>query len=451
MRFALLFLFSFSALWGAPLSLNQAIEILKVQNLELKAARYDVQSAQSGYAMADAQHYGQLNFIQNISRSNDAGNVFGFKLSSREASFYDFGFDQAFNPTTGQLAPLDTQPKNLNYPDDHNFFQSKLRYELPLYTGEKISAYTAMAKGMEKIARLDQEAQLQTKLYETRKSYYDMALLEDSLSNLLIMHENISRLEEMTKEMINEGYAKKIDLLEVQSKKADLNRVITELQANKALLYHYLSFLLNQDVNAITVPTQKLSVPTIDVEETLNRNLDVQKAMTALQVRENMQVVQESRYLPTIGAMAELQTSDDTFLGDANEHKSYTVGVQLNWNLFAGGADGAAIEQARLETLKIKTQSELAKQGISLRLKEIQTNIKTADAKIKSLDFELILAKEIYENYEGRYKEQLAPMSDVIIKQSLWLEKVLHLLKAQNSRNQEIFALEKLAALGEEQ
>ena len=95
----------------------------------------------------------------------------------------------------------------------------------------------------------------------------------------------------------------------------------------------------------------------------------------------------------------------------------------------------------------MQTQTELARQGIALQVKEIQTKIKTANSEIKNLKVELTLAREIYNNYEGRYKEQLSSMSDVIIKQSSWLEKVMELLKAENERNTQIFALERLALI----
>ncbi|MCO4846303.1 MAG: TolC family protein, partial [Sulfurovum sp.] len=148
-----------------------------------------------------------------------------------------------------------------------------------------------------------------------------------------------------------------------------------------------------------------------------------------------------------IGALAEMQTADDSFLGDANDHKSYTIGMQLTWNIFNGGSDSAAIEKAQVQRLKMQTQTELSRQGIALQVKEIQTKIKTAENKIKNLKIELQLAREIYDNYEGRYKEQLSSMNDVIIKQSSWLEKVLQLLQAENERNKQIFVLERLALI----
>jgi outer membrane protein TolC len=451
MRIILLLCLCSLYIFAEAIDLKQALDLIKHNNLEIKSAEYDIQSASFSLDMANAQDYGQLNFIQNISRSNDAGNVFGFKLASREAAFGDFGFDEFLAQMGGLPGNADqllsTQPNNLNYPDARDFFQSKLVYELPLYTGNKISAYQEMAKEMKRISVLDKEAQVSTKVYETRKSYFDMALLEGSLKNLQIILGNINRLESTTEEMITEGYAKKIDLLEVQSKKANILRIITELESNEELLYHYLSFLLNQDVTEIETPGYDLVEPKLSAEEILDKSIDIKKALAALRIRDNMLIAEESRYLPVIGAMAEIQTADDTFLGDANDHKSYTLGLQLKWNLFSGGSDSASIQKAQVEKLKMISQTELAKQGIALKIKEIQTKIKRAESKIRNLDIELRLAREIYENYEGRYKEQLSSMSDVIIKQSEWLEKVLQLLQAQNERNTQIFALERLALI----
>lgn len=441
--FTLLFISSILT-FAQGLNLEQALELVKRQNLEIKAAEYEVQSASLSLDMANAQDYGQLDFVQNISRSNDAGNVFGFKLTSREATFGDFGFSD-FSLSNPNI--LNVQPHDLNYPDSRNFFQSKLVYKLPVYSGNKITAYQNMAKEIRKISILDKEEQLNTKIYETRKSYFDMALLESSLKNLHIILINIKRLETVTNEMIIEGYAKKIDLLEIQSKKANVERIIAELASNKELLYHYLSFLLNQDVEEISTPQYDLLTPQISTQDILQNSIDIKKAMTALKIRENILVAEKSRYLPMIGALAEMQTADDSFLGDANDHKSYTIGMQLTWNIFNGGSDSAAIEKAQVQRLKMQTQTELSRQGIALQVKEIQTKIKTAEDKIKNLKIELQLAREIYDNYEGRYKEQLSSMNDVIIKQSSWLEKVLQLLQAENERNKQIFVLERLALI----
>lgn len=50
-----------------------------------------------------------------------------------------------------------------------------------------------------------------------------------------------------------------------------------------------------------------------------------------------------------------------------------------------------------------------------------------------------------YTKIMKRYKEKLSSMSDVIIKQSSQIQKILELQMAQNKRNERIFALIKLA------
>ncbi len=54
---------------------------------------------------AKGHHYGKLDVSLSGMRSNDAGNVFGFKLQSREATFGDFGFSEfdSTNPNNPYL------------------------------------------------------------------------------------------------------------------------------------------------------------------------------------------------------------------------------------------------------------------------------------------------------------------------------------------------------------
>ncbi|MDY0117201.1 MAG: TolC family protein [Sulfurimonadaceae bacterium] len=435
------------------LTLDEAIEILKSENLELKGATLDIEAAKADQNAAFANHLGKLDLIQDVARSNDAGNVFGFKLAGREANFGDFGFSdfmacQSPTPPAYCSNLLNREPNDLNYPDARNFFQTKLKYEIPLFTGFQISSYSNITKAMTNMKGLEKEQLLDEKIYELRKSFYDMSLLKDAISNLTLILNNIETLENMTKEMIAVGYAKKVDLLEVQAKKGNVERLVLQMESNQELLYHYISFLLNRDVTTIQTLSSDVPQYHLSDEDVLNNNIDIKRANTGLEIRSSMVDIAQSSYYPTIGAFAELSTADNTFLGNANDHKAYSVGARLTWNLFSGGADYAEIQKSRAQRLKTKTEVELAKKGIILQVAKIRTEIKTFDAEILSLEKELTLADAIYQNYEGRYREKLSSMSDVIIKQSEQIEKILQLQEAKNKRNERIFALEKLAHKG---
>lgn len=428
-----------------PLSLNEAIEMLKSENLEIKTTAIDIDAALQDAKVASANHYGKLDLIQDFARSNDAGNVFGFKLTSREANFGDFGANEFMNNFMAGRPDYTTPPHNLNYPSSRNFFQSKLKYEVPIFTGFKISSYEDIMDGVSKIRKLEKSKVTNQKIYELRKSYYDMALLEESITNLNLILQHINTLEKMTNEMIEVGYAKKVDLLEVKAKKGNVERLVSQMQLNKNLLYHYISFLLNKKITSINTPSLDITMPIITTSEILNTNLDIQMANQGLGVKKSMIDVSEASYYPMVGAFAEVATADNTFLGDAKDHSAYTVGARATWNLFNGGADSANVQKAKLEYLKTKTQVALASNGIALRVEKIKTEIESYNKEIESLKKELALADEIYQNYETRYKEKIVSMSDVIIKQSEQIQKILQLQHTMNMRNERVFALEELA------
>lgn len=60
---------------------------------------------------------------------------------------------------------------------------------------------------------------------------------------------------------------------------------------------------------------------------------------------------------------------------------------------------------------------------------------------MKNFDKQLNFAKKVYENYQSRYREGIASVSDVLMKQSKELEVLLKLLTIKNERNTKIFEL----------
>jgi len=367
-------IFAFSLLLHASvpttnaLTLDEALQLLKTKNLEIKAAKFDELSAKEDIDVISGENWGKLTFTQDMARSNDAGNVFGFKLTSREATFGDFGFADFLSPPPGTTNVLTVQPTDLNYPGYRNLFQTKLKYEVPLFTGFMISSYTDIMKRMKEMKSLDKNKIEKQKKYELKKSFYDMALLDSSIKNLNKILDNIHILENTTKEMIAVGYAKKVDLLEVKAKEGNVERLLVQMNSNKKLLYHFISFLLNKKVDHIQTPVLEVAMPKMSDEDILQHNVDIKKATTGLKITKDMLKASQSAYYPMIGAFGEVGTADDTFLGDADKHKAYTIGARLSWNFFDGGIDASKIEKSRIEKLKMQSQVELAKKGILLKI-----------------------------------------------------------------------------------
>ncbi|MEA3228902.1 MAG: TolC family protein, partial [Campylobacterota bacterium] len=267
---------------GSALDMNTALSILKENNLEIKIAKLDQSIAKKDEKFASGNHYGKIDLMQDIAYSDDAGNVFGFKLTAREATMVDFGMYEMQSEQNPGGTPPDQPGNTLNYPDAESFFQSKIRYEVPFFTGYKLTNYVSIMKAMTKMKTLDKHKVINEKIYQVRKSFYDMALLKNSTKNLKNILNNIHKLEKMTKNMIDVGYAKKVDLLEVRAKKGNVERLLMDLKLNQKLLYHYISFLLNKKVTDIIVPKSSMPMPRINSKEILENNVDIKRALVGL-------------------------------------------------------------------------------------------------------------------------------------------------------------------------
>lgn len=422
------------------LSLDDAIKKVKEQNSEIAIAKFDEQIKILEHQAAVGQNYGSVELSQTALHSNDALSIFGYKLQSRQATFADFGFKQ-FNGSNYMLAPDD-----LNNPKDRNHFQTKVEYTIPLYTGGKLEQYGKITKALHAMSTLDREAMSLQKIYELKKSFFAISLLDAYLYNLHIIASNTAKLEARTESMLQEGYVKKVDLLEIQSKQADVERLINQAEANRKLLYYFVSFLVDESIVSIKGNYEDAQTLLVADERLLSDNIEIKKAEQGVEISKMNIAVQQSAFLPQVGAFANYGSSDEAYMNDFSKNDAYTVGVQVKWNLFNGGSDKNNLEKARVENLKATQQLELAKKNMALSLKQIQTQIQNHEYEIKSLKKEVELAHLIYENYAGRYEQKLVSINDVLIKQSEELTKVLRLREVQNARNEKIFELQKLAS-----
>jgi len=426
------------------LTLSRAMTLLNKNNLELKISRFTEQMKAYEAKAAKGHKYGKLDASITAMRSNDAGNVFGFKLQSREATFGDFGAEEFFDNFNASRDPFSPPPGNLNNPKARNHYQTKFSYILPIYTGGKLSEYGRITFAMHRMSQYDTQNLLNEKVFQTKKAFYDISLVSNYIYNLSKIIKNIKHLEIIVNTMKKEGYAQNIDVLEVQARKAEVQSMYNQAKLNKDLAYQFLSFLVNKEVSSIKKMNDKAPMPRVNKRILEANNIDIQKALLGLQITQMALNVEKSNYYPEIGAFAEYGSADNVLWNEFFDKDAYTVGVQLKWNIFNGGIDDANLEKAKVNYLMVNDQVKLAKKGIALKAKKLKTEVLSANSDIESYNKQLRFTKKVYQNYRGRYKEGMVSISDVLIKQSKELEVLLKLLTAKNSRNTKIFELEAL-------
>ncbi len=83
-------------------ALNQTIENSK----DLQKQKINIDIAKTNSDFIDGVNFGKVSLNSDISRTNHSGYVFMGKLSSREATFKDFG--QEFNPSNPNVLDVNT-------------------------------------------------------------------------------------------------------------------------------------------------------------------------------------------------------------------------------------------------------------------------------------------------------------------------------------------------------
>ena len=446
-------------------SLVQALGLLDKKNIEIKIAQYDEAMKKYDELAVEGMNWGSVTLSLQALRSNDAGNVFGFKLQSREATFGDFGFNEFLAPMgsalmgaqMGALTPqslqgmnaiLTVQPHDLNYPGARNHFLTKLTYQVPLYTGGKLSEYKAITRKLYEMSKLDTRKLRDEKIFQVKKAFYNITLVERYVHNLKRIRRNMLKLKRTILEMKKEGYTKKTDVLEIEARLAKVDSMLNQARLNRDLAYQFLSFLLDTKVDSIRKVRLVIHAPKIDKRDIERLSLDIQKAKMGLEVARHAIATERANFLPTVGAFAEYGSADNTLWNDFAEKDFYTVGVQVKLNIFNGGSDKAKLEKARVRHMKVAQQVELAKKGIALKVRKLQTAIRSLEYDLRSQQKQLNLAREVYRTYEAKYKEGLASITDVLIKQSIELQALLEYLQIANKHSEKIFELEKILDMG---
>ncbi len=465
MRFVYLLLIVATAQLSAGLknlTLGRALNMLEQNNLEVKVSRYEETMKFYDIAAVKAKNYGTLDFSFTALRSNEAGNVFGFKMQSRDASFADFGFNQFLAPLGGAMMSANNQaltpqqlqgmnsilgikPKDLNYPKARNHFVYKLRYKLPLYTGGMLTSYRKITEKMYNMSKLDTDKVLSLKKFQLKKTFYDVALVDNFIANLNRIERNIKKLERVVKEMQKEGYALETDYLEVDSRLAEVEAMVEEAKLNKKLAYQFISFLIDRDVSSIRAPKRAPKIPIVTKDIVDARSLDIAKAKLGLKVSKEAIAVERAKFKPQVGAFAEYGTaSKDLVVHDIGKKDFYTVGLQAKWNLYNGGADKASLEKAKVRYLKTSTQVALAKKGMWLKASKLKAQIRSLSSRVRSFTKQYKFAKKLFFTYKEKYKEGLVSITDLLVKQSKEIEMLMKLQKIKNDKNAKVLELQNL-------
>ena len=424
------------------LSLNEAIEIASKQNIDIIKSKKSIEIAKKDLEIIKSKYLGSLDLSTNFINSNSPSNVFGFKLDNGDVAFKDFGFTtdgfQQLTQAMGNGVEIGNfKVDAVNNPDSRNYFSTNLTYSLPIYTGGLLESYEKISEKMVKMNSLSNEDFKNEITLEIKKSFYQAKLISEIEKDLKIILKNLKKLEMTIIAMHEEGFAKKVDILEVSARIQKVENSIEEISLNKKLIRKYLGFLIQDNVESLNLKLKEINeVNHIDI----NQITKVKMAKLGVEIRESLIDKEESALLPTIGAFGQTSSSSDSLFNSLNQ-PNYTVGVQLNWTIYDWGGNTANIEKAEIERDIALADFKKAKSGLTLKVDKAKIEIESLKSSITAAKAQDELLTKIVESYEERYKENLVSVNDVLVKNALLIENKIKLKQIETLKTLKILEL----------
>ena len=424
-------LFLVSLTYAQTVNFDEVLEMTIKNSKELQEQKLNIESSKLDIKMIDSINYGKLSIEEEISRTNHSGYVFNSKLSSREASFNDFGANDFITYGSNYI------PDNLNNPESRNNFNTKLTYDIPLFTGFKLSNQKDILKLQEKANELKYNLDKKVLGFEVLKAYNSAVLARDFVKALEKAKLAISKIVESANSFHKEGLVTKIDVNEAKVYESNINSQLIEAKNNFLLSLEFLKFLTsNEEINDIqnlenlyfNFPNEKeLYQKALDnADEIKMQNIEI----TAN--KKNIEIA-NSAYYPNIYSHLEYGYNDDKFSLDRD--KDYYIAlVGLSLTLFDNTRD-IEKQKSKIQYAKSNLNAEKLKDAIKLELKKAILNLETKEAILKEKIEAKNLANEVLEQTKLQYQNRLISMTSLLLQEANFRKNEALLLQARYEKS----------------
>ena len=456
-----------AAVYAAPITLSDAINMAKSGNSQIKAEKAKVDMAESGQSEAFSRFMPQLSLSASVTKINDpiyidlnqirsgmiqvhGAEAYQSYYSQYYSDYYKQYYDQAYQAAlaqgadeaaatatakqaadkagtqagtkAGAEAKQQTEEKlNEALPSfekkvqDDVFFNARLTAIWPIFTGFKIySAYDAAKENVNaKKAAFDMAQN--TILMDVATKYFTLRLAEE----LTVLRESTKKnLEEhlaRSKKLEEGGQISKAERLRAEVALAEAENALEDSYRDQTLARLALASLLHTDTNLTAVTPVLAPEQTFSMEDFKQLAMDRHPGLRQLRTerKRSQDAVSAARadYYPTVALFAykELYTRDLTIL-----EPEWAVGAKLQWDLFKGGETRSKVSNAKALDRSLSSMEEQTMDNIGLLVEKRWREMEHAKSRLESLKKTRELAEEAHRSQTLAYEAGLATGLDVV-------------------------------------
>jgi outer membrane protein TolC len=399
------------------ITLPQAVQLALQQNPAFQTSADEADAARARLKQVQSAWYPRFDFHQDFTRGNNPVYVFGSKLTQRQFTAADFALNSLNAPT-----PLDN-------------FQTRFDGQWRLFDSGQTLFHQRSAKRLVTAADFETEQSRQDLILEIVRTYYGVLVLKENAKAADEAVKTAAASEQHMETMHKAGLLVDSDLLSAKVFASQMKDRQIRAQNDLALAEIQLAREMGMSLEAPAEPVGILAEPaalTKPIQDWIQMALDQRPGLRAAQLQESAmgdeQKAAKAEFGPKIGLFGSTERDAMTLGGPSGTN--WTAGAQLEFNLFAGGAQKARMAEAAANASKAKHNVEWLRSGVQMEVRKAYLDGSAAAQRAAAARDAADQAKESLRIIQNRYETGLTTVTELLRAQTAQLDAITGYLAA---------------------
>jgi outer membrane protein len=386
----------------SPLSLQQAATIAMEKNPLRKAALADTHAASAGIQEARSFLMPHITLSETGTRGNDPVYVFGSKLRQQRFTMNDFSLNQL-------NTPLPFGNFSTRFDGTWNLFDSFASWHAVSRAREMNTAST------HQLERTDQEI-----LFRVVQAYYSVLLARKQVEVAEQSEKTAKSIMDRSQVRFDSGLVVESDLLTAKVRLASREQELIRAKNNLELARAQLNTAMGVPVDAVYQPAdpladQSLAVPALaDVEQKAIASRPDLKRIESEQSAQQLSVaIAKSSFGPRLNAFAGWEMDNPSLLAGGGGN-NWLAGIELQVDLFRGGAKKAALSREHAIAEKIAALKQAASDAVRLEVRQAYYDVDSNRQRVGVARSSIAQAQESLRINQDRYDGGLITITDLL-------------------------------------
>ncbi|HEY9606148.1 MAG TPA: TolC family protein [Allocoleopsis sp.] len=385
------------------ITLQQAIELARRNNRELQAAQLTLERERAALQEALAAEFPTASVSAEFDRTDSAQ----AKLSNQQ---------RANNPLSQLLGGNDSTVETS--------FNTALQLNYDLYTAGRRPATIRAAEEQVRFQQLEVERLSQQLRLDATNAYYDLQQADAQVEISQAAVTDASRSLRDAQLLERAGLGTLFDILQAQVSLAnanqDLTRAISQARISRRQIVQLLSLAQTVEVRAQD-PIAVAGQWSLSLEQSIVLALKNRAELEQFLVQRDIGEQQRRIALSAVRPQASLSASYN-ILGVLNDNQGpadgLSLGANLRWNFFDGGAARARANQARTDIAIAETRFANQRDRVRLEVEQAFYQLNANAQNIQTSSFALAQAEESLRLARLRFQAGVGTQTDVITQQT---------------------------------